>query len=313
MSIDSKRTIKAACGDNLFYWVLLQCLTGVFTVIFNVAVGQETVNGSLSWKGVIHIASVVVAILLLRQKAHRQQAKGRLFTTVDSVDDTVLAHDRRLGLIGILAVSFMIMAYGVAWEAIFGLAERGLNAVGYTASGSAAQFSNYENAIPWMLYVGIIGPIAEELVWRGVVLRGLQPIGKNLAIVLSGVMFGLMHGNIYQAPVCIITGILWGYIAMEYSIYDTMILHIINNSLLNIALVYLYGYNVTIYNVVFYGGAIVGAVIILYLLARYHGSLREYIAAGHAEPGTVRYVWNIWFILFLILILAACLSAIKPL
>lgn len=313
MNIDKKQTIKAVCGDNFYYWALFQLLVMILAAMINLALGRGTVDSNLSWSGVVYLVVVLVAVLLLRRKVHRQQAKGRLFTNVDSIEDTILAHDRRFGLIGILVVTFILIGYGTAWEGIFSLIERGINALGYTASSASEQFSGYDNSIPMMIYVGVIGPIAEELVWRGVVLRGLQPVGKNLAIVLSAVMFGLMHANIYQTPVCIITGIVFGYIAMEYSIYDTMILHIINNSLLNIALIYLKGFNTTLYNVVNYGAAAIGVVIIIYLLARYHGRIKEYIAAGHAEPGTVRYVWNIWFILFLIVVLVLCLSIIKPL
>lgn len=311
MNIDSKQTIKTACGDNLYYWVLFLCMGSICAMIPAIALRSAT--GNAFWNGLAQLAAAVVAVLLLRRRVHRQQAKGLLYTTVDSVDDAVLAHDRRLGLVRILVVMFIVLAYSNAWNGLFGLVERGLNVLGYTASSASGLFSDYGDAIPELLYVGIVGPIAEELVWRGFIMRGLQPVGRNLAIVLSALMFGLMHGNLYQIPFAFGIGLMLGYVAMEYSIYDAMILHVINNSLFNIGLIYLNRFNGTLANVVGYGGTIVGAVIIVYLLVRYHGSIREYIAAGHAEKGTARYVWNIWFILFLIAVLAASLLTIQPL
>ena len=84
---------------------------------------------------------------------------------------------------------------------------------------------------PYMfIYVAIIGPIIEELTYRGMVLRFLDKFDKGVAIVGSGVLFGLMHGNFYQIFMAIGIGIFLGYIAEEYSIKLTILLHIINNT-----------------------------------------------------------------------------------
>ncbi len=80
-----------------------------------------------------------------------------------------------------------------------------------------------------LLYVGIIGPIVEELVYRGFVMRALEKHGKVLAIVASSLFFGLMHANIPQSIFAVFSGLILGYAAMRYSIVWSIALHILNN------------------------------------------------------------------------------------
>lgn len=82
-----------------------------------------------------------------------------------------------------------------------------------------------------LVYVCLIGPVCEELVYRGLILKLLLPYGKGLAIFFSALAFGLMHGNIEQALPAFVGGLVWAMIVAKYdSIVPTIILHIINNT-----------------------------------------------------------------------------------
>lgn len=79
-------------------------------------------------------------------------------------------------------------------------------------------------------YVVIIGPIIEEILYRGVVLTLLMPYGKGLAIFVSALLFGLMHGNIPQAIAAVAGAVMYGLIAVKFnSIIPTILIHIANN------------------------------------------------------------------------------------
>ncbi|MBI40546.1 MAG: hypothetical protein CMF59_13175 [Leptospiraceae bacterium] len=67
-----------------------------------------------------------------------------------------------------------------------------------------------------IITVGLVGPICEEMVFRGFMLRGLLKNGANLhiAVVLQGFLFGLVHGNPYQFSYAWPLGILLGYMAV---------------------------------------------------------------------------------------------------
>lgn len=89
-----------------------------------------------------------------------------------------------------------------------------------------------ETSVSLALYTAVAAPVTEELLFRGAVLRSLQPYGKRFAIFCSALLFGLVHQNLTQTPFAFGFGLLAGYVAMEYSILWSMSLHILNNAVL---------------------------------------------------------------------------------
>lgn len=84
-------------------------------------------------------------------------------------------------------------------------------------------------------YVIIIGPIFEELIYRGIILGVLSKYGNTAAVLFSALAFGLMHGNIPQAVSAFATGLVYAIIAVQcQSVVPTIIIHQLNNFLANI-------------------------------------------------------------------------------
>ena len=76
----------------------------------------------------------------------------------------------------------------------------------------------------------ILAPIAEEMLYRGVVLKAASKISQRFAIFFSAFIFGIMHGNPYQMVLGILLGIILGYITIKSgSIVPAIICHMINN------------------------------------------------------------------------------------
>lgn len=100
-----------------------------------------------------------------------------------------------------------------------------------TALEITEQFDSEPFFALW-LFAGFIGPIVEELVFRGVLLSGLRTTGRILsAIVLSGVLFGLVHMNLNQFSYALCMGVFWGLLVEATgSILSSMICHITMNS-----------------------------------------------------------------------------------
>jgi membrane protease YdiL (CAAX protease family) len=72
----------------------------------------------------------------------------------------------------------------------------------------------------------VIGPIVEELAFRGLGFYLLEPYGQTTAIVVIGITFGLWHGLIQALPVLIVFGTGLAYLRSRTgSIYPGMILH----------------------------------------------------------------------------------------
>lgn len=93
------------------------------------------------------------------------------------------------------------------------------------------------DSLSMFLYVGLGAPISEEILFRGLILRSLEPFGKKFTIFASALLFGMFHGNLVQAPYAFAVGLVLGYVALEYSIIWAMVLHMFNNLILSDTLV----------------------------------------------------------------------------
>ncbi|MGN0637155.1 MAG: lysostaphin resistance A-like protein [Huintestinicola sp.] len=95
------------------------------------------------------------------------------------------------------------------------------------------------------IYICLLGPILEELIFRGVLLEGLRKYGNLFGIIMSAVMFGLMHQNIAQCLPAVSIGLVWGYIAVKSgSLLPSILLHILNNTMSAVLLVVIQSVNI---------------------------------------------------------------------
>ena len=113
-----------------------------------------------------------------------------------------------------------------------GLLELILNQFGLSAMTVLESVSGDADTFSMFLYSAILAPIAEEVLFRGFVLRSLQPYGKRFAILGSAILFGLFHGNLLQTPYAILMGLVLGYVTVEHSIFWAVALHMFNNLVL---------------------------------------------------------------------------------
>ena len=66
-----------------------------------------------------------------------------------------------------------------------------------------------------VVFTVLLAPILEELVFRKYLCGKLLPLGEGYAVIISALVFGLIHGNIFQCFYCIANGLLWGYIYVK--------------------------------------------------------------------------------------------------
>ncbi len=92
-----------------------------------------------------------------------------------------------------------------------------------------------------ILLYGVISPLAEEVVFRGVVYNRLDRLfGRMIAIIGSALLFGVYHGNIVQALYGFILGVL---IAVLYERYGSFVVPVLIHSAANVC-VYVVSSNV---------------------------------------------------------------------
>lgn len=99
-------------------------------------------------------------------------------------------------------------------------------------STSLTTYYSTKYAVLSILYTCVVGPITEELFYRGFVLKAFSRVSQRFGIIISALFFGLSHGNIAQFVLAFIVGIFMGYIDIKHnSVLPSIIAHIAVNSL----------------------------------------------------------------------------------
>ena len=100
------------------------------------------------------------------------------------------------------------------------------------ATASLTPSSSFASNLLMISYVCVIGPVLEEMLYRGILLQSMRKYSERFAIILSAVIFGLMHQNYQQCIPAIIMGIPLAIIAIKYnSIVPTIFAHIFLNTM----------------------------------------------------------------------------------
>ena len=84
-----------------------------------------------------------------------------------------------------------------------------------------------------ILLVALVGPVVEELFFRGGILRVLLRTCRRpwVAIVVSGLIFGIVHMNPAQVVFASLAGMLLGWLYWRTrSLIPCMVVHVLNNS-----------------------------------------------------------------------------------
>lgn len=87
-----------------------------------------------------------------------------------------------------------------------------------------------------LLFVGILAPVAEELIFRKALIDGLSRYGQGCAVLASGLVFGLAHGNFSQCFYAFGLGLIFGYIYIKSG---NLLLTVIPHAVINCASVLL--------------------------------------------------------------------------
>ena len=150
----------------------------------------------------------------------------------DYCREEILAKERPMTVGAFAGLVCLCMGAQFVNDLWIGLLETILNQFGHTVEPLLEMAAGTSETVSMFLYSTLLGPIAEEVLFRGLILRTLRPFGKRFAIVMSAVLFGMFHGNLLQAPCAMVIGLLFGYAAMEHSILWAVALHVFNNLVL---------------------------------------------------------------------------------
>ena len=102
--------------------------------------------------------------------------------------------------------------------------------LGHEVENDVSSLLSGSNFILSIIFVGIIGPIVEELMFRKLLIDRLTPYGNVIAIIFPSLLFGLFHGNLYQFFYAFALGIIFSYIYIKTGkiLYSTLLHTFIN-------------------------------------------------------------------------------------
>ena len=85
--------------------------------------------------------------------------------------------------------------------------------------------------LPQLLSHALLPAVLEEMVFRYIPIRFLGGRSRRAAIIVSSVMFALVHMSLFRIPYALVAGVIFAYITvLTGSILPSMLLHFANNT-----------------------------------------------------------------------------------
>lgn len=154
-----------------------------------------------------------------------------------------------------------------------------------TGGGQAASAVPEEPAALLAVRVCVLAPLAEEFVFRRLLLERLRPLGERFALAVTAVCFAVFHGSAGQLLYALAAGLVLGAAALRTGrLWPSILLHVVNNLTALLAPLWLAGLGS-------WGSAVVALITILGCLA---ALLLARETAG-AFPPAGRAVWGLFW------------------
>ena len=142
---------------------------------------------------------------------------------------TLFKKEKKMTALHFIRILFMFIGISTVAQFFYQAFEESLQQMGYSLVPDVLEALLGSKNVFMLLAAWIIAPIGEELIFRGFLLRHLEKHGKVAAIFITSLLFGLFHGNLGQGMNAFAVGLVLGYVAMEYSVIWSIVLHWINN------------------------------------------------------------------------------------
>lgn len=136
---------------------------------------------------------------------------------------------KRINGLALVPMVILAAALAMAMNGLLTLVEL------YRYSPTFQEVSMLQGDIPmWLgiLSYGILAPLGEETVFRGIVYGKLKRISNvPIAVILSGLAFGLFHGNLVQAVYATVMGVV---LALVYELFGSILASMLFHAIANL-------------------------------------------------------------------------------
>ena len=196
-------------------WLVGQIFIGIIIYTINVDLSESLWGLFISnYIAMLFIALPVLYIIINRLEARKPQKRSM----------------KASAFIGSIMIMYTLSIVG----SLIGIGVNYLISMlfGITSSSAAVELlSSGEDILVSILFAGITAPIVEEFIFRKLLIDRTIKYGPKLSLILSGLLFGLVHGNFQQFFYAFFLGVLFAYIYIRTGkLIYTIILHMILNS-----------------------------------------------------------------------------------
>lgn len=227
-----RRLYNKVGGAMVLQYVLLYVIYFLLTVLLTPFITEETNPETgleiVGWAEelAMYFAPVIGSVIMFFA-----------FNAVNRVDSRALFSTRNItvGMLGrCILTAFAFHAVGIALE--YGV-DFILYSTGYEVTSFDYETKNDAATVLTDVISSVIAaPIAEEMFFRGVVLKQTSRVSARFGIIFSAVMFGLMHGNPYQFVMATVIGLYFGYITVKTdSLIPSIVCHIAINGMMSVS------------------------------------------------------------------------------
>ncbi|WP_195953787.1 CPBP family intramembrane glutamic endopeptidase [Clostridium saudiense] len=165
-----------------------------------------------------------------------------------------------------------------------------------------------------LIFAGILSPIVEEMLFRGIMLNKIRMYGDKVAIITTAIMFGLFHANFSQFFYAVGLGVIFAYVTLKTgTIKYSIILHIAINIVGSVIMPSIVGEgsNIALIGV---AGLVLIAITIIGIVLLINNRKNIHLSEGEIklEKGTVAKTiyLNVGMILYIVLCVISMISVV---
>lgn len=218
----------------LVLFLLVQLIAGVIGTIAWVAISAVISGGHFVYEDVIKQATpillcvsevlciIIFGIWYYFGYIKKDKANGTYISGIHKI-----ASPRTLGFIvsATVAMFFLALLMSHLMSSLWPESRKIFDSIMNTALDTDSLYG--------MLTLMVLAPLAEEIAFRGLILRYFRnAFGITGCIILNVIMFAVMHLNPLQSLYVLPIGAMLTYLALKYdSVIPSMLAHILNNSI----------------------------------------------------------------------------------
>lgn len=299
VKINNKKVFSKIGLATFVSMILVNIIQGIFFAVIGV-VNQELL--SAQW---INYAAIAISFYLIGFPV--------FYLMIKKLPEEEKRESRTLGVFEVIKICFMSYSLVYIVNLLTNLLMM-LIAVfkGSEVTNPLLNLLEGSNWIWSLVFAGILSPIIEEMMFRGIMLNKLRGYGDKIAIITTAVLFGLFHANFSQFFYAVALGMIFAYVTLKTgTIKYSIILHIVVNIMGGVILPALVGDGSNIVVVGCVGVVLLAIVIVgLVLLVKNKKNISLLDGEIKLEKGTVfKTIWvNVGMILYIVICLISMIS-----